>query len=99
HAVAPPSVPARRSSDLLAAIARGVEPIEVPLTPRFELDEDAIERAIEIHHPSVVFLALPNNPTGTLWRMGFAAELAARHRDLVVDRKSTRLNSSHVKTS
>jgi histidinol-phosphate aminotransferase len=31
-----------------------------------------------------VFLALPNNPTGTLWRGGFATELAARHRDLVV---------------
>ncbi len=68
----------------LAAIGRGVEPIEVPLTTRFELDEDAIERAIETHRPSVVFLALPNNPTGTLWRMDFALELAARHRDLVV---------------
>lgn len=68
----------------LAAIARGVEPIEVPLTSRFELDEDAVERAIETHRPSVVFFALPNNPTGTLWRMEYAAELAARHRDLVV---------------
>jgi histidinol-phosphate aminotransferase len=68
----------------LAAIARGVEPIEVPLTRQFELDEDAIDRAIETHHPSVVFLALPNNPTGTLWRMDFALELARRHRDLVV---------------
>ncbi|HSD86660.1 MAG TPA: histidinol-phosphate transaminase [Kofleriaceae bacterium] len=68
----------------LAAIARGVEPIEVPLTPTFELDEDAVERAIQTHRPSVVFLALPNNPTGTLWRMDFALELAARHRDLIV---------------
>ncbi|HET9623541.1 MAG TPA: histidinol-phosphate transaminase [Kofleriaceae bacterium] len=68
----------------LAAIARGVEPIEVPLTVRFELDEPAVLRAIDEHRPSVVFLALPNNPTGTLWRPGFATELAARHRDLVV---------------
>ena len=68
----------------LAAIARGVEPIEVPLNARFELDEAAVERAIEAHHPSVVFLALPNNPTGTLWRMDFAVELAARHRDIAV---------------
>jgi histidinol-phosphate aminotransferase len=68
----------------LAAIAHGVEPVEVPLTARFELDEAAIERAIEVHRPSVVFLALPNNPTGTLWRMDFAVELAARHRDVVV---------------
>ena len=68
----------------LAAIARGVERIEVPLTEAFELDEPAMIRAIEEHHPSVVYLALPNNPTGTLWRLGFAAELAARYRDLVV---------------
>ena len=68
----------------LAAIARGVEPIEVPLTAAFELDEAALLRAIDEHRPSVVFLALPNNPTGTLWRLGFALELAARHRDLVV---------------
>jgi histidinol-phosphate aminotransferase len=68
----------------LAAVARGLESIEVPLTAQFELDEVAIERAIAAHRPSVVFLALPNNPTGTLWRVDFALELAARHRDVVV---------------
>ena len=68
----------------LAAIARGLPVIEVPLGPRFELDEAAIVRAIETQRPSVVFLALPNNPTGTLWRMGFALELAAKFRDTVI---------------
>ena len=68
----------------LAAIARGLEVVELPLGPRFELDEAAVVRAVEIWRPSVVFLALPNNPTGTLWRMEFALELAARHRDVVV---------------
>jgi histidinol-phosphate aminotransferase len=68
----------------IAAIAHQVEAIEVPLTPRFELDEAAISRAVETHKPSVVFFALPNNPTGTLWRMEFAHELAARHRDVIV---------------
>ncbi|HEX4452865.1 MAG TPA: histidinol-phosphate transaminase [Kofleriaceae bacterium] len=68
----------------LAAIARGAAAIEVPTGPRFELDEPAIERAITEHRPAVVFLALPNNPTGTLWRMDFALELAARHRDIVI---------------
>jgi len=68
----------------LAGVARGVPLVEVPTGPRFELDEAAIERAIAEHRPSVVFLALPNNPTGTLWRMDFALELAERHRDLVV---------------
>jgi histidinol-phosphate aminotransferase len=68
----------------LAAIARGLPFIEVPLDARFELDEAAFVRAIEDRRPSVVFLALPNNPTGTLWRMGFALELAAKYRDTVI---------------
>jgi histidinol-phosphate aminotransferase len=68
----------------LAAIARGLPVIEVPLGPRFELDEANLSRAIVEHRPSVVFLALPNNPTGTLWRMEFALELAAAHRDTVI---------------
>ena len=68
----------------LAAIARGIPAIEVPLGPAFELDEVAVDRAIVEHRPSVVFLALPNNPTGTLWRLDFACELAARHRDTVI---------------
>ena len=68
----------------LAAIARGLPCIEVPLAARFELDEAAIVAAIERERPSVVFLALPNNPTGTLWRPAFALELAARYRDVVI---------------
>jgi histidinol-phosphate aminotransferase len=68
----------------LAAIARGVEAIEVPLTDRFELDEAAVIRGIDEHNPGVVFFALPNNPTGTLWRLEFAAEIAARYRDVVI---------------
>ncbi len=68
----------------LAAIARGVPLVEVPTGPRFDLDEDALESAVTREQPSVVFLALPNNPTGTLWRMEFALELAARHRDTVI---------------
>lgn len=68
----------------LAAIGRGIEPVEVPLNAQMELDEAAVEAAINAHHPSVIFLALPNNPTGTLWRMDFALELAARHRDIAV---------------
>jgi len=67
-----------------SAIVRGVDVVEVPLTETFELDEPAMIRTIEEHQPSVVFLALPNNPTGTLWRLGFAAELAARFRDVVI---------------
>jgi histidinol-phosphate aminotransferase len=65
-------------------VARGVPTIEEPLDQRFDLDEAAMIAAIEQHKPTVVFLALPNNPTGTLWRMTFATELAARFRDTVI---------------
>jgi len=68
----------------LAAVARGLPTVEVPLTPRFELDEAAVHAAIARERPSVAFLALPNNPTGTLWRMALALELAAAHRDTVI---------------
>ena len=68
----------------LAGIARGVPLVEVPLRADFTLDEAAVEAAIATHKPATVFLALPNNPTGTLWRTGFALELAAAHRDTVI---------------
>ncbi len=68
----------------LAAIARGLPAVEVPLTDRFELDEPALIASIEAYKPSIVFLALPNNPTGTLWRHAIAPELAARFRDTVI---------------
>ena len=68
----------------LAGIARGVPLVEVPLHADFTLDEAAVEAAITSYRPATVFLALPNNPTGTLWRTGFALELAARHRDTVI---------------
>lgn len=68
----------------LAAIARGLPIIEVPLDARWQLDELAMVAAIERDRPSLVFLALPNNPTGTLWRTSFALELASRFRDTVI---------------
>jgi len=82
----------------LAAVARGLEAIEVPLTDAFELDEPAVHRALDGHRPSVVFLALPNNPTGTLWRKGFAIELAARYRDTVIVADEAYLAYSTAKT-
>jgi histidinol-phosphate aminotransferase len=48
----------------MSALAAGLDVIEIPLGPRFELDPDAIGAAIDEHRPNVVFLASPNNPTG-----------------------------------
>jgi histidinol-phosphate aminotransferase len=41
--------------------------VGVPLTPAFELDLPAMLAAIRAHRPKVVFLAVPNNPTGGRW--------------------------------
>lgn len=42
--------------------------VGVPLTADLGLDLPAMLAAIAQHRPKVVFLALPNNPTGGLWR-------------------------------
>lgn len=43
----------------------GMQYVGVPLNPAdFSLDLPAMLDAIETHHPALVFLAVPNNPTG-----------------------------------
>jgi histidinol-phosphate aminotransferase len=48
--------------------------VGVPLRADFELDEDALLAAMEVHRPAVTFIAYPNNPTGNL----FAADAIER---------------------
>ncbi|BBB23635.1 histidinol-phosphate aminotransferase [Isorropodon fossajaponicum endosymbiont JTNG4] len=36
----------------------------VALTNNFEIDADAMQRAVETHNPKLIFIAYPNNPTG-----------------------------------
>jgi histidinol-phosphate aminotransferase len=48
----------------IGALAHGLDPIEVPLDARWQLDVDATCAAIREHQPNVIFLATPNNPTG-----------------------------------
>ncbi|HUK66943.1 MAG TPA: histidinol-phosphate transaminase [Anaeromyxobacteraceae bacterium] len=68
------------------ALAHGARPLPVPLTARFELDEEALAEAISRHEPALAFLASPNNPTGNRFD-GPAMERLARRMDgvLVVD--------------
>ena len=49
----------------------------VPLTAEFELDEAAMLAAIGQHRPAILYLAYPNNPTGTLWDAGTITRLIA----------------------
>lgn len=51
----------------LLATACGMTYHGVPLTEDFALDTAAFRQAMAEHDPAVVFLAWPNNPTGTLW--------------------------------
>ena len=48
------------------ARALGVPFVGVPLNADFTLDSQAMHAALAEHDPAVVFLAYPNNPTGTL---------------------------------
>jgi histidinol-phosphate aminotransferase len=66
-----------------AALASGMVPVEAPLGPRFEPDEAALAAAIARQDPTLVFVATPNNPTGTLWPLDALARLARAHRRCV----------------
>ena len=69
-----------------AAMAAGCDTVEIPLDPEqdFALDPAALDRAVRAHRPNLVFLARPNNPTGTLWPSSTAVELAGAHPDVLV---------------
>lgn len=50
----------------LSARARGLKVHEVPLDAGWDLDEAATLKAVEALEPLVIFVASPNNPTGTM---------------------------------
>ena len=59
--------------------------IGVPLKADFTLDADALVAAIEEHAPALVYLAYPNNPTGTLYDdADIERVIAAASKSLVV---------------
>lgn len=68
----------------IAALAAGLEVVEAPLGPRFEADEGALFSAIEAARPNLVFVATPNNPTGTRWPRATLERMVERFRDTVL---------------
>jgi histidinol-phosphate aminotransferase len=69
----------------VTAKAHGLRTVEVPLDAGWDLDAGAMQRAMEMMPPNVVFIASPNNPTGN--RMSedrIAAVLASAGDALVV---------------
>ncbi|MCZ2103578.1 MAG: histidinol-phosphate transaminase [Comamonadaceae bacterium] len=61
----------------MSARLQGLSYTGVALTPDFELDEPAMLDAIARQRPSIVYLAYPNNPSGTLWDEGAMARIIA----------------------
>jgi histidinol-phosphate aminotransferase len=51
----------------MSAQLQGLRFIGVPLTPDFELDQEAMLAAVAQERPAVIYIAYPNNPTANLW--------------------------------
>lgn len=58
--------------------------VGVPLRRDFTLDLDAVLAAIEAHQPALVFVAYPNNPTGTLFPEDAVAKIVAASPGLAI---------------
>jgi histidinol-phosphate aminotransferase len=50
----------------MSARIRGLQVLEVPLDVGWDLAESGMLRAIEMGQPNLIFIASPNNPTGTM---------------------------------
>jgi histidinol-phosphate aminotransferase len=63
----------------------GVKVVEVPLQrDSFALQMDLLLAEMQTHQPAVIFLACPNNPTGTLWPQDQIEEIIKRATGMVV---------------
>ncbi|WP_322088050.1 histidinol-phosphate transaminase [Burkholderia sp. BCC1999] len=72
--------------ELSAKLAQ-LEFVGVPLKADLTLDVDAMLAAIAEHRPAIVYLAYPNNPTGTLYDDADVERIiaTARHSLIVID--------------
>jgi histidinol-phosphate aminotransferase len=59
----------------MSAQFAGMEFVGVPLKADFTLDKAAMLAAIARHKPAIIYLAYPNNPTGTLFDADVIAEI------------------------
>lgn len=50
----------------LSARVRGLRVLEVPLDAHWDLSSEGLLRGIEMAEPNLIFVASPNNPTGTM---------------------------------
>lgn len=83
----------------MSAQLQGLDFVEIPLREDFELDVQAVCKAIGEHDPSLVYLAYPNNPTANLWSKEGMREViaaAARQGSIVVIDEAYQPFSSHT---
>jgi len=66
------------------ATALGERATGVPLTDTFELDTDAMLKAIRKERPKLVFLATPNNPTGNCFETGSVLKIVEATPGIVI---------------
>jgi histidinol-phosphate aminotransferase len=66
------------------ALSLGMRPHGVPLDERFDLALDPLREELRLHRPNVVFLASPNNPTGTLFSRDRLESVLAETPDALV---------------
>lgn len=62
----------------------GMSYVGVPLQDNFELDLEASLAAIKEHDPALIFLAVPNNPTGNVFELEAIQQIIEHAQGLVV---------------
>ena len=69
----------------LSGVFNHLNVVEIPLNADdFSLDAEAFITAIEQHHPALVYLPFPNNPTGNLFDESVMRRVVAAARDSIV---------------
>ena len=81
----------------LSARIRGQRVMEVPLDADWDLDEEGMLRAIDMAAPNLIFIASPNNPTGTMMSRSRLERVieAAQQSLVVVDEAYVNYADSH----
>jgi histidinol-phosphate aminotransferase len=68
----------------LAARTQGHQVIEVPLDAAWNMNLESVLKAVEMCHPTLIFIASPNNPTGTMPDPAALARLCEHAADSLV---------------
>jgi histidinol-phosphate aminotransferase len=68
----------------LSARTRGERVMEVPLDDQWDIDAEGLLRAVQFAEPNLIFIATPNNPTGTMATESRLLELIEAAKDSII---------------